>query len=91
MSFVIALAVRELLMTAEEALLAATAGGAAALRRTDIGTPAPRRERRRRHARRAVHTHIAYRPGESLACLTVVAGEPVWVDPDFASQAARCV
>lgn len=37
MAFCIALAVREMRMTPEEALWAATAGGAAALRRTDIG------------------------------------------------------
>jgi len=37
MPFVIALAVRELSMTPAEALWAATAGGAAALRRHDVG------------------------------------------------------
>ena len=37
MSFCLALAVREMGMTPEEALLAATTGGAAALRRTDVG------------------------------------------------------
>ena len=37
MPFCIALAVREMRMTPAEALWAATAGGAAALRRTDIG------------------------------------------------------
>jgi imidazolonepropionase len=38
MPFVVALAVREMRMTPDEAVWAATAGGAAALRRTDIGT-----------------------------------------------------
>jgi imidazolonepropionase len=37
MPFCIALAVRELRMSPAEALWAATAGGAAALRRTDVG------------------------------------------------------
>ena len=37
MSFCIALAVRDMRMTAEEAIWAATAGGAAALRRDDVG------------------------------------------------------
>ena len=45
-SFCIALAVRELHMTIDEAIAAVTTGGAAALHRTDIGrlTPGRRRE-----------------------------------------------
>src|SRR5204863_7527150 len=42
MAFCIALAVRDLRMTAEEALVAATLGGARALRRSDVGHLAPR-------------------------------------------------
>src|SRR5213075_2691580 len=41
MAFCIALAVREMRMTIEESLLAATLGGGAALRREDVGTLAP--------------------------------------------------
>ena len=41
MPFCIALAVRDLRMTADEAMWAATAGGAAALQRDDIGRLAP--------------------------------------------------
>lgn len=41
MPFCIALAVRDMRMTPDEALWAATAGGARALRRTDIGRIAP--------------------------------------------------
>jgi imidazolonepropionase len=41
MSFCIALAVREMRMTVDEALAAATLGGAEALRRTDVGRLAP--------------------------------------------------
>ena len=41
MPFCVALAVRELGMTPDEAILAATAGGAAALRREDIGVLRP--------------------------------------------------
>ena len=51
--FCIALAVREMGMTPDEAVWAATAGGARALRRDDVGRLAPRRARRRRAARRA--------------------------------------
>jgi imidazolonepropionase len=88
MSFVIALAVRDLRMTAEEALLAATAGGAAALRRGDLGALRPGMRADVAVLDAPSHTHIAYRPGESLVCLTLVAGEAVWVDPEFASSAA---
>jgi len=81
MSFVIALAVRDLYMTAEEALLAATAGGAAALRRDDIGrlTPGCRGDIAVLDA--PSYAHIPYRPGESLTCMTVVGGEVEWLDP----------
>ena len=41
MPLMIALAVREMGMTPAEAVRAATAGGAAALRRTDVGHIAP--------------------------------------------------
>ena len=49
MSFCIALAVREMGMTIEEAVAAATLGGAGALRRDDLGFLAPRGPRRRDH------------------------------------------
>ena len=67
MPFMIALAVREMKMTPAEAVVAATLGGARALRRTDIGRigvgcradlivlDAPN------------HTHLAYRPGVPIA------------------------
>ncbi|HVB50632.1 MAG TPA: imidazolonepropionase [Acidimicrobiales bacterium] len=66
MPFVVALAVREMSMTVDEALWAATLGGARALRRSDVGylglgacgdlmvLDAPRA------------AHVAYRPGSSL-------------------------
>ena len=64
--FCIALAVREMRMTPAEALLAATAGGARALRRDDIGTL-----RVGARADLAVldapsYVHLAYRPGVPL-------------------------
>ncbi|NES15131.1 MULTISPECIES: imidazolonepropionase [Micromonospora] len=66
MPFCIALAVREMRMTPAEAVWAATAGGAAALRRTDVGRLA-------RGARADLiildapsHLHLAYRPGVPL-------------------------
>jgi imidazolonepropionase len=84
MSFVIALAVRDLFMTAEEALLAATAGGAAALRRSDLGRLRPGLRGDAVVLDAPSYTHIPYRPGESLPCMTIVGGEVVYADPGFA-------
>jgi imidazolonepropionase len=67
MPFVVALAVRELGMTVDEAVWAATAGGAVALRRDDVGVV-----RVGTRADLAVldapsRAHLAYRPGVPLA------------------------
>jgi imidazolonepropionase len=63
MPFVVALAVRELRMTPAEALWAATAGGARALRRDDIGVLAPGRRADLAVVGAPSHLHLAYRPG----------------------------
>ncbi len=77
MPFCIALAVRDMNMTIDDAVWAATAGGAAALRRVDIGmlatgaradviildTPDP--------------IDFVYRPGVSLVASTIIAGSTV--------------
>ncbi|GGS06586.1 imidazolonepropionase [Streptomyces aureoverticillatus] len=64
--FCIALAVRDMGMTPDEALWSATAGGAAALRRTDVGrlTPGARADLALLDA--PSHVHLAYRPGVPL-------------------------
>ncbi|CAM5236472.1 imidazolonepropionase [Streptomyces narbonensis] len=64
--FCIALAVRDMGMTPDEALWSATAGGAAALRRTDVGrlTPGARADLTVLDA--PSHVHLAYRPGVPL-------------------------
>jgi imidazolonepropionase len=67
MPFVIALAVREMRMTAAEAVWAATAGGARALQRTDIGRIAPGLRGDLAVLDAPSHTHLAYRPGVPLA------------------------
>jgi len=66
MAFCVATAVLQMRMTIEEAVWAATAGGAKALRRTDVGVLRP-------GSRADVHvldapsvTHLAYRPGVPL-------------------------
>ncbi|MFE2612446.1 imidazolonepropionase [Micromonospora chalcea] len=66
MPFCVALAVREMRMTPAEAVWAATAGGAAALRRTDVGrlTPGARADLVILDA--PSHLHLAYRPGVPL-------------------------
>ncbi|NWF29871.1 imidazolonepropionase [Streptomyces sp. PKU-EA00015] len=66
MPFCIALAVRDMGMTPDEALWSATAGGAAALRRTDVGrlTPGSRADLALLDA--PSHVHLAYRPGVPL-------------------------
>jgi len=67
MPLMIALAVREMGMTPDEALWAATAGAARALRRTDIGviTPGARADLTVLDA--PSHRHLAYRPGVPIA------------------------
>lgn len=78
MPFVIALAVRELRMTPAEAVWAATAGGARALRRDDVGMlrVGARADLTVLDAR--AYLHLAYRPGVPLA-------SPVRVEPDLST------
>ncbi|MEU7917342.1 imidazolonepropionase [Micromonospora zamorensis] len=66
MAFCVALAVREMRMTPAEAVWAATAGGARALRRDDIGvlTPGARADLVVLDA--PSYLHLAYRPGVPL-------------------------
>ena len=83
MSFCIALAVRDMRMTAEEALTAATLGGAKALRRDDIGHLSPGARADLAILAAPSYTHLVYRPGVPLIAATIAAGELVWSDPDF--------
>jgi imidazolonepropionase len=64
--FCIALAVRDMKMTPDEAIWSATAGGARALRRDDVGriTPGARADLVLLDA--PSHVHLAYRPGVPL-------------------------
>ncbi|MEU2438154.1 imidazolonepropionase [Streptomyces rubradiris] len=64
--FCIALAVRDMGMTPDEAVWSATAGGAAALRRTDIGRIAPGARADLLLLDAPSHVHLAYRPGVPL-------------------------
>ncbi|MEV7584444.1 imidazolonepropionase [Streptomyces erythrochromogenes] len=66
MPFCIALAVRDMRMTPDEALWSATAGGARALRRRDIGVLAPGARADLALLDAPSHVHLAYRPGVPL-------------------------
>ena len=67
MPFCIALAVREMGMTPVEALWAATAGGASALDRSDVGRLAPGARADLAVLDAPSYRHLAYRPGVPLA------------------------
>ena len=78
MPFCIALAVREMGMTPVEALWAATAGGAAALRRPDVGHLRPGGRADLAVLDAPSHRHLAYRPGVPLVrALTLDDSRPV--------------
>ena len=64
--FCVALAVRDMRMTTAEAVWAATAGGARALRRTDIGYLAPGARADLIMLDAPSHAYLAYRPGVPL-------------------------
>jgi imidazolonepropionase len=72
-SFCIAVAVRDMYFTPAEALWSATAGGAAALRRDDVGVLAPGKRADFVRLEAPTYVHLAYRPGVPLVS-TVVRG-----------------
>jgi imidazolonepropionase len=74
MPFAIALAVREMAMTIPEAVRAATAGGADALRRTDIGRLVPGRRADLVVLEAPTAAWLGYRPGVDLVRAVVRAG-----------------
>ena len=69
--FCIAVAVRDMNFTPAEALWSATAGGAAALRRDDIGVLAPGRRADFVRLDAPSYVHLAYRPGVPLISAVV--------------------
>ncbi|MFG3055540.1 imidazolonepropionase [Kitasatospora sp. NPDC048239] len=74
MAFCIAVAVREMGMTPDEAVHAATAGGAHALRRGDVGTVAVGARADLLLLDAPSHVHLAYRPGVPLTAAVWRAG-----------------
>lgn len=69
--FCIALAVRDMHMTVEEAVVAATLGGAAALQRTDVGRLSPGSAGHALILEAPTYHHLAYRPGVQLIRTTI--------------------
>ena len=78
MPLAVALAVREMRMTTQEAVWAATAGGARALRRDDVGHLRPGARADLILLDAPSHVYLAYRPGVPLV-------SAVWRDGDLAA------
>ncbi|MDX1620975.1 MAG: imidazolonepropionase [Nitriliruptorales bacterium] len=74
MPFVIALACRELRMSPEEAVIAATLGGASALGASGVGFLAPNAAGDLVVLDAPTYLHLPYRPGVNLAWRTIKAG-----------------
>src|SRR5436190_24317642 len=83
MGFALALAVRDMRMTVEAALLAVTAGGAAALQRDDIGRIAPGTRADLLILEAPSYEHLVYRPAVPVVAATFARGRLEWLDPDF--------
>ncbi|WP_433260952.1 imidazolonepropionase [Actinosynnema sp. CS-041913] len=77
MPFCIALAVREMRLTPDEALWSATRGGARALRRDDVGRLSPGALADAVVLDAPSHLHLAYRPGVPIVHSVLRRGEPV--------------
>nr|NLI51188.1 imidazolonepropionase [Propionibacterium sp.] len=92
MPFCIAVAVRDLHLTPDEALWAATAGGARALRRDDVGVVAVGKRADLAFLDAPSHVHLAYRPGVPLVRRVLRAGrlvaEAEWWEPGAGLPAA---
>jgi imidazolonepropionase len=77
MSFCIAVAVRDMNFTPAEALWSATAGGAAALRRDDIGVLSEGRRADFVRLDAPSYIYLAYRPGVPLTRDVIAGGQPL--------------
>jgi imidazolonepropionase len=80
MPLVVALAVREMRLTTQEAVWAATAGGARALRRPDVGHLSVGARADMVLLDAPSHSYLAYRPGVPLVSAVWQAGQQAWAD-----------
>ena len=78
MPLCVALAVREMRLSTEEAVWSATAGGARALRRADVGQLAPGVRADLVLLDAPSHVYLAYRPGVPLVAAVWQAGRLAW-------------
>lgn len=78
MAFCLAVAVRDMGFSPEQALLAATVGGAKALRRSDIGALSVGMRADFAVLNAPSYIHLCYRPGVDMIDSTWVAGKPVY-------------
>jgi imidazolonepropionase len=81
MPFCLALAVRDMHMTIDEALQAATIGGGRALRDDSLGVIRPGGWADLAILDAPSYTHLVYRPGVPLVALTMRRGDVVWQMP----------
>ena len=84
MPFCIALAVREMHMTVDESLFAATMGGAIALRRDDVGHLSVGARANFALLNAPSYIHLAYRPGVPLISTTWKDGNVIFTKGDIA-------
>jgi imidazolonepropionase len=89
MSFCIALAVREMRLSIDEALWSATAGGARALRRDDVGALRVGARGDAVVLGAPSYAHLVYRPGVPLVAATVAEGRVAFVDSELGVGASR--
>ena len=78
MAFCLAVAVRDMHFTPSQALVAATAGGAAALRRTDVGGLRVGQRANLVVLNAPSFVHLMYRPGVDLVHSTFIDGRSVY-------------
>ena len=78
MAFCLAVAVRDMHFTPSQALAAATAGGAAALRRTEVGGLRVGQRANLVVLNAPSYVHLMYRPGVDLVHSTFIEGRPVY-------------
>ena len=78
MAFCLAVAVRDMHFTPAQALAAATAGGAAALRRTDVGGLRVGQRANLVVLNAPSFVHLMYRPGVDLVASTIIDGTSVY-------------